>query len=100
MKKAGSNDQDSATSTTQSTSESNTDSTITSKSSSKKIGWLNLHYNLSNCKLTNDNALQDLVLLDSDSTNAICCNEGYLENIRDTETPLKIQFNGGMLTVT
>ena len=50
-KRTTSNDNYSAKSTTNNSSEYNNDSTITSKSSSKKIGWSNLHYNLRNCNL-------------------------------------------------
>ena len=99
-KRERSNDQDSATNKKQNTSGSNLDSTITSRSSSKRIGWSNLHYNLSNCRRNKGNVLKDLVLLDSDSTNTIFCNKDYVENVREAETPLEIQTNGGTLTVT
>ena len=94
------NDQDLATIITQNTSGSNSDSTLTSKASSKRTGWLNLHYNLSNCRSNKSMELKDLVLLDSDSTNTIFCNREYVKNIRKTKTPLEIQTNGGTLTVT
>ena len=77
-----SNDQDSATNTTQNTSGSNSDSTLTSKTSSKIIGWLNLHYNQSNCRSNKEIELKDLVLLDSVSTNTIFSNRDYVENIK------------------
>ena len=99
-KRATLNDQDSITTATQSTSESNTNSTIISKLSSKKIAWSNLHYNLRNNSLYKNNALQDLVLLDSDSTNTMFCNENYVNNIKNTEIPLEIQTNGGTMRYT
>ena len=64
------------------------------------MGWSNLHNNLSNCKKNNEKELKDLVLLDSDSTNTIFCNKDYVENIQEAKTPLEIQTNGGILTVT
>ena len=94
------NDQDSGINTTQNTSGSNSDPTLTSKSSSKRIGWSNLHYNLSNCRSNKVNESKDLVLLDSDSTKTIFCNRDYVKNIRKAETQLEIQTNGGTLTVT
>ena len=99
QKKEISNDQDSATNKTQNTSGSNSDSTLTSKSSSKRIGWSNLHYNLSNCRSNKKNEVKGLALLDSDSTNIIFCNIEYVENIRKAKTLLEIQTNGGTLTV-
>ena len=95
-----SNDQDSATNTTQNTSGSNSDSTLTSKTSSKRIGWSNLHYNLSNCRSNKEIELKDLVLLDIDSTNTIFCNRDYVKNIKKAKTPLEIKTNVGTLTVT
>ena len=64
------NKNDFSTSTTKNSSEYNSNSTITSK----KIGWSNLHYNLSNCNSQQKNIMQDLVLLDSNSTTTIFCN--------------------------
>ena len=55
--------------------------------------------NRSSCRRNKDNALKDLVLLDSDSTNTIFCNKDYVENIRKAKTTLEIQTNGGTLTV-
>ena len=78
-KKSVSKEQDSDTASMGSATESNTNSTITSKSSSKKVGWTNLHYNLSNCMKNNEEELRDLVLLDS--TNTIFCNKEYVKNI-------------------
>ena len=97
-KKEISNDQDKVTNTTQNTPGSNSDSTLTSKTSSKRIGWSNLHYNLSNCRSNKENELKDLVLLDSDSTNTIFCNRDYVKNIRKAKIPLEIQTNGGTLS--
>ena len=86
-KKEMSNDQDSATNTIQNTSGSNSDSALTSKTSSKRIVWSNLHYNLSNYRRNKGNELRDLVLLDSDSTNTIFCNRDYVKNIREAKIP-------------
>ena len=99
-KKLDRKEQDSNTTTTQKTSDSNTNSTISSKSASKNVGWSNLHYNLSNCQKDKEKELKKLVLLDSDSTNTIFCNEDYVDNIQNAITPLEIQTNGGTLTVT
>ena len=99
-KKELSNDQDSATKTTQNTSASNSDSTLTSKISSKKIGWSNLQYDLSNCRSNKEIELKDLVLLDSDSTNTLFCNRDYVKNIKKAKIPFEIQTNEGPLTVT
>ena len=99
MKKEISNDQDSGINTMQNTSGSNSDSTLASKSSLKRIGWSNLHYNLSNCRRNKGNELTYLVLLDSDSTNTIFWNRDYVKNIRKAETPLEIQTLGGTVMV-
>ena len=93
-------DMDTETATTQNTFDTNTDSTISTKSTHKRIGWSNLHYNMSNCQTNKHKELRELVLLDSDSTNTIFCNENYVSNIQNAETPLEIQTNGGILTIT
>ena len=93
-------EQDSDTASTRSMTDLNTNSTITTKSSSKKVGWTNLHYNLSNCIKNNEEELRNLVLLDSDSTNTIFCNKKYVENLQEARKPLEIHTNGGTLTVT
>ena len=49
----------------------------------KKIGWTNLHYSLSNYNQNQSEIMKDLVLLDSDSTNTIFCNEAYVSDIRE-----------------
>ena len=93
-------EQDSDTASTRIMIDADTNSTITKKSSLKKMGWTNLHYNLSNCMKNNEEELRNLVLLDSDSTNTIFCNEEYVENIQEAMKPLEIHTNGGTLTVT
>ena len=80
--KIGDIDNDSKTSETKMIEGSNTDSSIMTRSSLKKIGWSNIHYNLNNCNTKTKNDLKDLVLLDSDSTNTIFCNEKYVTNIK------------------
>ena len=75
-------------------------STITSKSNPKTIGWTNLHYTLSNYNQHQSEIMKNLVLLDSDSTNTIFCNQAYVTNIRKAEKPFGIQTNGGTLIVT
>ena len=71
-----------------------------SKTSSKRIGWSNLHYNLNNCRSNKEIELKDLVLLDSDSTNTIFCNRDHVENMKKAKIPLEIQTNGRTLTLT
>ena len=44
--------------------------------------------------------MKDLVLLDSESTNTIFCNEAYVSNIREAKKPLEIHTNGGAMMVT
>ena len=75
-------------------------STITSKSNPKRIGWTNLHYSLSNYNQNQSEIMKDLVLLDSDSTNTIFCNEAYVSDIREAKKPLEIHTNGGTMMVT
>ena len=48
----------------------------------------------------NKNDLEDLILLDSDSTNTIFCNEKYVTNIQEAKQPLEIQTNGGFMKVS
>ena len=52
-------------------------STITSKSNPKRFGWTILHYTLSNYNQHPPEIMNNLVLLDSDSTKTIFCNEAY-----------------------
>ena len=98
--KSDTTNDDNQTVTTKMTEGSNTDSSITTRSSLKRIGWSNIHYNLNNCNMKPKNDLKELVLLDSDSTNTIFCNEKYVNNIRSAKQPLEIQTNGGVMTVT
>ena len=97
--KTTSNDNDYNTSTMINSSEYNSNPTITSKSSSKKIGWSNLHYNLSNCNIEQNNFMQDLVLLDSNLINTIFCNKSFFSNIKISKHPLETQTNGGTMTL-
>ena len=55
---------------------------------------------MSNCNSNKNEALRDLVLLDSDSTNTFFGNESYVNKIKKAEFPLEIQANGGTMTVT
>ena len=70
----------------QNTSGSNSDSKLTSKTSSKRIGWSNLLYNLSNGRSNKEIELKDIVPLDSDSTNTIFCNRDYVKNIKEAKS--------------
>ena len=98
--KIGAIEDDSKTGATKMTKELNTDSSITTRLSLKKIRWSNIHYNLNNCKKKTSNDLKDLVLLNSDSTDTIFCNEKYVTNIKIAEQPLEIQTNGRIMKVT
>ena len=75
-------------------------STITSNSNPKRIGWTNLHYSLSNYDHNQSETMKNLVLLDSNSTNTIFCNEEYVTNIKKADIPLEIHTNGGTMMVT
>ena len=44
--------------------------------------------------------MKNLVLLDSNSTNIIFCNEQYIANIRQAEKSLEIHTDGGSMMVT
>ena len=71
--------------------------TITLKSNPKRIGWTNLHYSLSKYNQNQSEIMKNLVLLDSDFTNTILCNEAYVSHIREAEKLLEIQTNGGTM---
>ena len=55
---------------------------------------------MSNYNEQQSESMKNLVLLDSNSTNTIFCNEQYVTNIRQAEKPLKIHTNGGSMMVT
>ena len=56
------------------------------------VGWTGLHY-----QLTQFNNMRDLILLDSDSTDTIFCNEKYVSNIRASNKTLCLNTNGGVM---
>ena len=85
---------------TEETSVYSRNSTITSKYNPTRIGWTNLHYTLSNYNQHQSEIMKNLVLLDSDLTNTIFCNEAYITNTRQAEMPLEIQTNRGTMMVT
>ena len=43
--------------------------------------------------------MHQLVLIDSNSTNTIFCDEKYVNNVRPAPKPLQIQINGGIMKV-
>ena len=77
-----SNKGDHDTPETEETSTYSENSIITTKSNSKRIGWKNLRYSLSSYNEQQLDTIENLVLLDSNSTNTIFSNEQYVTNIR------------------
>ena len=73
---------------------------LISKSNPKRIGWTNLHCILSNYNQHESEMMKNLIILDSDSSNTIFCNEAYVTNIRQAEKSLEIQINRGTMMVT
>ena len=74
-------------------SKSSTISSLKNSSNrSKKIGWSNVHYNFAQ-----GYNLNDLILLDSNSTNTNFCSKNYVYNIRQSEKQFKLHTNGGEL---
>jgi hypothetical protein len=65
---------------------------ITAKKPEPQVGWAGVH-----CSFAQYTNLQDLILLDSDSTDTIFCNPKYVTNIKDTEEQLEVMTNGGPL---
>mgnify|MGYP002806286943 CR=1 FL=1 len=41
--------------------------------------------------------MKNLILLDSDSTDTVFCNPDYVSNIRESDDPLSISTNGGVM---
>ena len=73
---------------------SSSGSTVSSKSKINEpaIGWAGLH-----CSFAQTVNMKELILLDSDSTDTVFCNPKYVSNIRDSEDPLSISTNGGVM---
>jgi hypothetical protein len=65
---------------------------ITTKKQEPVVGWAGVH-----CSFAQYANLQDLILLDSDSTDTILCNPKYVTNITDTDQELEVMTNGGPL---
>ena len=60
------------------------------KSNEPTVGWAGLHYSFAHIS-----SLKDSILLDSDSTDTIFCNEEYVTNIREAPTTMVMNTNGG-----
>jgi hypothetical protein len=73
-------------------STSSTIAAITTKKQEPVVGWAGVH-----CFFAQYANLQDLILLDSDSTDTIFCNPKYVTNITDTDNELEVMTNGGPL---
>ena len=57
------------------------------------IGWAGVH-----CSFAQGFDLKNLILLDSDSTDTIFCNEKFVTNIRDADQDLIMSTNGGPIS--
>jgi hypothetical protein len=68
---------------------------VTTKKPEPHVGWAGVH-----CSFAQYTNLQDLILLDSDSTDTIFCNPKYVTNITDTEEQLEVMTNGAPLMST
>jgi hypothetical protein len=66
--------------------------TVTTKKQEPVIGWTGVH-----CSFAQFANLQDLILLDSDSTDTIFWNPKYVTNITDTDQELEVMTNGGSM---
>ena len=58
----------------------------------KVVGWAGLH-----CSFAQNRSMKNLILLDSDSTDTVFCNPKYVTNIRESDEPLSISTNGGLM---
>ena len=67
-------------------------STIATKKEDIVIGWAGVH-----CSFAQAINMRELVLLDSDSTDTIFCNPKYVMNIQDSDEPLSLSTNGGLI---
>jgi hypothetical protein len=54
-------------------------------------GWSGLH-----CSFAQTANMRDMILLDSDSTDAVFCNPKHVSNTRDLDESLSISTNGGI----
>jgi hypothetical protein len=73
---------------------SSSGSTVSSKSKigEPAIGWAGLH-----CSFAQTVDMKELILLDSNSTDTVFCNPKYVSNIPDSEDPLSLSTNGGVM---
>jgi hypothetical protein len=73
---------------------SQTGSTVSTKAAAAEsvIGWAGLH-----CSFAQSYNMKNLILLDSDSTDTVFCNPDYVSNIRESDDPLSISTNGGVM---
>jgi hypothetical protein len=69
-----------------------TNGSTVSKITEPVVGWAGLH-----CSFAQAVNMKELILLDSDSTDTVFCNPKYVSNIRDSEDPLSISTNGGIM---
>ena len=56
------------------------------------VGWAGLH-----CSFAQMYNMRDLILLDSDSSDTVFCNEKYVTNIRPSDEILQLNTNGGIM---
>ena len=56
------------------------------------VGWASLH-----CSFAQMYNMRDLILLDSDSSDTVFCNEKYVINIRPSDEILQLNTNGGIM---
>ena len=81
--------------TSTNTDERSVRSNVSSESATRNatnptVGWSGVH-----CYFAQTNNLKDLILLDSDSTDTVFCNEKYVTDIRKVDKELNIYTNGG-----
>ena len=68
-------------------------STIATKKEEEPIiGWAGMH-----CSFAQTLNMRELILLDSDSTDTVFCNPKYVSNVRQSDEPLSISTNGGLM---
>jgi hypothetical protein len=67
-------------------------STISSQKEEPVVGWAGLH-----CLFAQAVDMKELILLDSESTDTVFCNPKCVTNIRDSDDPLSISTNGGVM---
>ena len=79
---------DSNTSVTSTVSETSNQKS-TNNSREKFSGWAGVH-----CSFMQTDNMKNLILLDSNFTDTVFCNEKYVTNIRDSVEVLEIKTNG------